>query len=173
MIKRIEEIMRSENMAQNKFAEEIGITASRLSHYLSGRNGVSLELVTKILERFRGINYEWMLFGRGPMYKTTQEVKRTSFENDLFSSVNVAPQVEKPLQTENNAEKFDDSVLTTETKHSETFTEPENVENITPKHTEKQVDSTPRMARSKSIEKILVLYEDGSFDCYLSNGKKI
>ena len=84
MVDRIKKIMDEEGMSPGRFAAEIGIKNSRMSHDLSERNNVSLELVTRILERFRGINPEWLLFGRGEMYKTG-EVKVGNREPDLFS----------------------------------------------------------------------------------------
>ena len=51
MIDRIKKIMEVEGLSMGKFANEIGIINSRLSLYLSGQRNVSLEFVTKILEK--------------------------------------------------------------------------------------------------------------------------
>lgn len=72
MTERIMKIMESEDLIPSKFAEEIGIQHSTISHLLAGRNNPSLNLVTKILERFPTISTDWLLFGKGNMYGQKQ-----------------------------------------------------------------------------------------------------
>jgi len=68
------------NISASKFADEIGVQRSSISHILSGRNNPSLDVVQKILKRFPDINPEWLLAGKGPMIK--EKVP------DLFDSIN-------------------------------------------------------------------------------------
>ena len=113
MIDRIKKIMESENIGLVKFADEIGVGSSALSHYLGGRNKISLELVTRILERFRGVNPEWLLFGRGEMYKSA-DTKVANREPDLFSSVSspsVAVMANEDEKTDNSTYDGDFFVL--------------------------------------------------------------
>ncbi|MBO7571388.1 MAG: helix-turn-helix transcriptional regulator [Bacteroidales bacterium] len=168
MISRIKKIMDEENMQSGKFAAEIGISGSRLSHYMSGRNEVTLELVTRILERFRGISPEWLMFGRGEMYKTADS-KIVKTEPDLFTQT--APSVvtdEKSNfsdEVSTDAEIFDSKPLeTSENSLHETMQQPINEIGNTLKN---------KVSGHKSIEKILVLYSDSSFDCYLPNGHRL
>ena len=77
---RILEFLKSENKTSAQFAEEIGVQPSGISHILSGRNNPSLDFVVKMLEKYSFISSEWLLFGKGSMYKGT-------FSPDLFSSV--------------------------------------------------------------------------------------
>lgn len=171
MIERIKKIIEVENIGLVKFADEIGVGSSALSHYLGGRNKVPLELVTKILERFRGINPEWLLFGRGEMYKSA-DTKVTNHEPDLFSSA--SPQQTVPLMA-NEYEKTDDST------DDDNFFEPETLKNAelslddNTQQTETQYVAPVKTERKEhsSIEKIIVMYTDSTFDCYLPNGKKL
>jgi transcriptional regulator with XRE-family HTH domain len=66
---KIEKILMEYGMTPSKFADEIGIQRSSISHILSGRNKPSLEVIQKILDRFRNINPEWILTGKGRMLK--------------------------------------------------------------------------------------------------------
>ena len=90
---RISKLLKSEGMTAAKLADEIGVQASGISHILSGRNNPSTDFIVKLLERFRGINAEWLLMGKGNMYKTTaipeiqpEITPSKASQNDLFSA---------------------------------------------------------------------------------------
>jgi len=169
MIERIKKIIDVENIGIVKFANEIGIGSPALSHYLSGRNKIPLELVTKILERFRGINPEWLLFGRGEMYKST-EVKLAKHEPDLFSSAE-QKQIDLPLM-ENDADKSDQSTDNGDFFEPETNNKMENLnQNTENKHVMHTQDNIQK--EHVAIEKIIVMYSDSTFDCYSPNGRRM
>jgi len=69
MKERILAFLQSENKSAAQFAEEIGVQPSGISHILSGRNTPSLDFVVKMLHRYSSLSAEWLLFGRGAMYK--------------------------------------------------------------------------------------------------------
>jgi len=69
MNKRIKEFLRAENKSSAQMAEEIGVQPSGISHILSGRNNPSLDFVLKMLEKYQFLSTEWLLFGKGSMYK--------------------------------------------------------------------------------------------------------
>ena len=69
MIDRINLILQAKNITAKQFAEEIGIQPSGMSHILGGRNNPSLEFVTKVLRRYPEIDANWLLSGRGAMYR--------------------------------------------------------------------------------------------------------
>jgi transcriptional regulator with XRE-family HTH domain len=70
---RILAFLQSENKSAAQFAEEIGVQPSGISHILSGRNNPSLDFVMKMLHRYSSLSAEWLLFGRGAMYKYTSQ----------------------------------------------------------------------------------------------------
>ena len=72
MKERILEFLRSENKSSAQFAEEIGVQPSGISHILSGRNNPSLDFVMKMLDKYPDLSVEWLLFGKGKMYKVPQ-----------------------------------------------------------------------------------------------------
>jgi transcriptional regulator with XRE-family HTH domain len=67
---RIHRLIGSENLTPTKFADIIGVQRSAISHILSGRNKPSFDLIQKILTKFPRVSSEWLLMGRGEMYKT-------------------------------------------------------------------------------------------------------
>jgi len=70
---RIRLFLESENKSSSQFAAEIGVQASGVSHVLSGRNKPSLDFIIKMLDKYENLNNEWLLFGRGGMYKSMEE----------------------------------------------------------------------------------------------------
>ena len=67
MKERIAQIIQREELTAAQFAEKIGISASSLSHILSGRNNPSLEVVMKIHKACDDVSLDWLLYGEGEM----------------------------------------------------------------------------------------------------------
>jgi len=116
MVDRILLVLKIKNLTPSKFADEIGIQRSSMSHIMSGRNLPSLDLITKILNKYPDINSEWLLQGAGPMMKTIQidlfeqptEAKAaTTTEKTVSVADEPAPFIEKKAepQIEIQAEK--------------------------------------------------------------------
>jgi transcriptional regulator with XRE-family HTH domain len=69
MKERILEFLKHENKSSAQLAEEIGVQPSGISHILSGRNNPSLDFVLKMLDKYKFLSSDWLLFGKGTMYK--------------------------------------------------------------------------------------------------------
>ena len=97
---RIAKIIEEEGLSATRFAEEIGVQASSISHIVSGRNKPSTDFLMKLLERFRGLNAEWLLTGRGNMFKGENELENiiSETEKKLFTtdSQQVKSKVDSP-----------------------------------------------------------------------------
>ena len=72
MKERILEFLKIENRTSAQFAEEIGVQPSSISHIISGRNNPSLDFVMKMLTKYPSLSSDWLLFGRGQMYREPQ-----------------------------------------------------------------------------------------------------
>jgi len=139
---RIEKFLKIENITPAKFAEEIGVQRSSISHILSGRNNPSLELIQKILQRFNYINAEWLILGKGEMFKP--ERQPTIFDELIAEKSTKKNEPEaKPTQnkTENNQNL---------NKSEQMISLPAINENL-------KTEST-----HKKPEKIIILYDDGT-----------
>jgi transcriptional regulator with XRE-family HTH domain len=79
MKERLIEFLKAENKSSAQLAEEIGVQASGISHILSGRNNPSLDFILKMLEKYRFLSTEWLLFGKGNMYMDPK--MQTLFDN--------------------------------------------------------------------------------------------
>lgn len=148
MLDRIALILKHKNLTSAKFADEIGVQRSSISHVLSGRNKPSLEFIQKILKTYNEISSDWILFGKGKMISDQEnevEVKRGKVENDLFKS-KLSEEDEKAEVS--GIEKIKNVASTTSTLP--------NKQKISSKTADK-----------KEIEKIIVFYTDDSFKQYI------
>lgn len=89
MQNKIQEILKSQNLTQAKFAERLGIQASAVSHLLSGRNGASFDVIQRILTAFPEINPDWLILEKGEMYRN--EVEQTINQNVTVKTNKIEP----------------------------------------------------------------------------------
>lgn len=95
---RLQQFLTLEQLSPARFADILGVQRSGLSHILSGRNKPGFDFISKMLQKFPQINSEWLLTGKGKMYK---EVRDNKDESDLFNNKQVAPIIETIQPSEN------------------------------------------------------------------------
>ena len=91
---RIEQVMASEKLSANQFAKEIGVQAGTLSNIINGRNNPSLDVLQRVLNRFRTLSSDWLILGIGAMYRPKGEGP----DNTLFNI--------KPLEPEKKPDEI-------------------------------------------------------------------
>ena len=143
---RIAHIMRAKNLKATDFAALLGIQPSGVSHILAGRNNPSLEFVKKIKETFPEYNLDWIIFGTGPM--TTSEPYKNSFLEATRDSSN------------SDSSKLDLPPLASTSLGSST---PPTQLSLNPVWDSENPETLPS-PESNAIKRILILYEDGSFE---------
>lgn len=160
---RIQLILKTKNISASKFADEIGVQRSSISHIISGRNNPSLDFIQKIIKRFPDINSDWMIFGKGTMYKeqdlfstvdynknekSRNDVQISNSQDDIFNENNdefAVNQVKKMNNHEN------EGIFTETVKKAKTITE-------TIKELKKP--SNEIKIQSRKIERIIIFYSD-------------
>jgi len=142
MIQRISQLIKSKKITASQFADEIGVQRSSVSHVLSGRNKPSLDFVTKILLAYPDINSDWLLSGKGMMLSMHNHDEQ-SLAGEMFSK--------DGNDVEDKAEVMEDVLEKPEIESSR-----RHIEHKKAGH--KQY--TPGL---KSIEKIVLFYNDGTF----------
>jgi len=75
---RIKQLMETQHMTQQVFADFLGINPATLSGIFNDRTKPTLNIVEAVKKKFPDINLDWLLFGTGP----------------IFGSSNAAPAVE-------------------------------------------------------------------------------
>jgi transcriptional regulator with XRE-family HTH domain len=100
---RITLLIKAKNLTAAQFAEEIGVQKSSISHIISGRNNASLDFIQKILLTYPDVNMDWLMFGKGPLFKSADTAVKVNTDVgldavqsldlthvDLFSELNPA-----------------------------------------------------------------------------------
>lgn len=104
MIDRIKKILKYYKLSSSKFADEIGIQRSSISHVLSGRNKPSLDFIQKILNTYSEVNSDWLLMGIGKLNKEESE-SQNLFDNESSNSIKMNIDSEFSDSKSDNKEK--------------------------------------------------------------------
>ena len=115
----ISEILNKENLTASAFAEKTGIQRSAVSHLLSKRNKVSLDVVTRIHAAFPHISLYWLLDEAGEYYADAHahpsvqtEPDASPAESDLFGKRDfVSPSGRPAMKKEDAALPLDEPML--------------------------------------------------------------
>ena len=67
---RIEKVKETLGLTARQFAAEIRVQPGTISNMMAGRNNPSLEVMKRIMERYPTLNPEWLIAGRGEMWRT-------------------------------------------------------------------------------------------------------
>jgi plasmid maintenance system antidote protein VapI len=110
MENRVLKVIDNSGLTAAEFALKVGIQSAQISHIKSGRNKVSLEIVQRILANFDEINPDWLILGKGEMYRNStktfenQENKQENrpfqpemaslFDNPTYNSTENAKEIE-------------------------------------------------------------------------------
>lgn len=90
MNKRLEQFLAAENISQSKFADTIDVARASVSHILAGRNNPGYDFIVNTLRHYPALNAEWLLTGKGKMYKQSSvdtDTKESSLtEKDTAST---------------------------------------------------------------------------------------
>ena len=78
---RIEALMKSMNLSARQFASEIHVQPGTISNMMGGRNNPSYEVIKRIMERYPTLNPEWLIAGRGDMWRTEPGKEPGLFDN--------------------------------------------------------------------------------------------
>ncbi len=141
MKERIRKFLKRENKTSAQFAEEIEVQPSSISHILSGRNKPSLDFILKMLEKYSFLSIEWLLFGKGEMYREP-EMK------DLFSDYddNDTKEITGPVINETE-ETLTESSGTAKTQQAKEFL-------------------SHKKSKEHGVKKIVWFYDNNSFEEY-------
>ncbi|WP_194852445.1 helix-turn-helix domain-containing protein [Nonlabens antarcticus] len=141
--KRLVQIMERHDLNASSFADLVGVGRSSISHLLSGRNKPSLDFVLSVLKQFSDVDLYWFLNGKGTYPKTI-------VESDQKTSVSSSKQP-KPnpiFQSEQESIK----------------PVPEHIPNA--QDIDSKLTATSPNKKGKNITKVILFYEDGTFESF-------
>lgn len=105
---RIAQIIDYKALTPSRFADIIGIQRSRISHIMSGRNNPSIDVITKIIEKFPDIDLKWLMTGEGQMLNA--ENRLFEKESDLVRSEDTVPYQSLNINPEPSKKKTDTDI---------------------------------------------------------------
>lgn len=160
---RLLKVMEAEQLNARQFSEELGIQPGTVSNILKGRNKPSLEVMQKLLKRFVQISPDWLISGKGPMYRQ----KNDSQEPTLFDlrpetpSESTGTVAGYPSETpsENPAPQRAQSKM----EHAQSKTEQaqSKTERV---QSEGSASYASQMPLSRRATRVMVFYDDGTYD---------
>lgn len=143
---RLKQFLAAENITQAQFADTIDVVRASVSHVLSGRNNPSYDFIRAIMLHYPSLNMEWLMFGKGKMYK--EPVKESSNEEMLLFEDQISPAEDVgSARYEDASAPTIDSPLKTETSNE--------IKTI--------IKEVQVSAAQRKVSKILVLFDDGSY----------
>ncbi len=132
---RLKQFLAAENITQAQFADNIKVVRASVSHVLSGRNKPSYEFILSIMTKYPRLNIEWLMFGKGKMYKDIQVEEVFLPESDVLFPDPISPDpIPYTEQTEESFSPIETSDNTTET-----------------------------IVNQRKVVKVIVLFDDGSY----------
>ena len=93
---RIRQIMESQHMTQQVFAEFIGQSPATLSSIFNDRTRPTLNIVEAIKKKIPNISIDWLMFGSGDMY-LSQNTTLDGSQNQAETGSDNHPQVQNPM----------------------------------------------------------------------------
>ena len=154
---RIRQIMESQHMTQQVFAEFIGVGAATLSSIFNDRTRPTLNIVEAIKKKIPNISTDWLMFGSGDMYLLDNNTLTGSQSGDSLGQDNrqigYSPMLdfnESPAPTLQNGNP-----------------QPQNFNSV--KSTRSEIDRAEVKFIDKPQRKIVeirVFYDDQTFDTF-------
>ena len=131
---RLKQFLSAENITQAQLADNLNVVRASVSHILSGRNNPGYDFIKALMEKYPKLNIEWLIFGKGKMYK------------------------DSPAET---LLQFDEVPEIPSVKHEP---EPEPKEEIGQPNLFNSIDNTPqRIVTQRKITKIIVFFDDDTY----------
>ena len=166
---RLEKFIRTEGLTPSRFAEIMGVQPSSISHILGGRNKPSFDFIEKMLLRFPKVNPDWLLLGKGPIYRTPDSVSNSSSDSSVIA--NLPHRQTVVMGTSSDTLPFEQSskisssneVLNTPTNPiQERITESNSLQN---RPASKVLSELPSID-DETIEQIVIFLKDKTFISY-------
>ena len=142
MQERFKQLLEEKNLTATRFAAMINVNASAMSHILNGRSKPSFDLLDKIIQAFPDINLNWLISGEGAMLNRIKQPTAAYTAASKSLSEDKTKEVSPP--------------------------QPEGEIPLPPD--QPKIQSFPAVIPSavstKKIKRIIIFFEDGSFEDY-------
>lgn len=152
MNRRLMQFLAAENISQAAFADRINVARASVSHILKGRNKPGYDFFVGIIKSFPTLNLEWLLTGKGKMYKT---------EDPQPESASVVQESHKSADFDLFSAPGDSHEDTGESSgQPETADVPDDM----PDSMQDYEDDSHTSVRQRKVARIIVFYDNGTFE---------
>jgi transcriptional regulator with XRE-family HTH domain len=149
---RLQRFLELEQLSPAKLADILGIQRSGLSHILSGRNKPGFDLIQKMLIKFPSLNADWLITGKGKVYKESSLLAETKVSPTLFASSENSSEHEIPEVPQLNTDYKSDNSNIIDSKPYEN----EINQNLLSNDREKPI-----------LKRVIMIYSNNTFTEYL------
>lgn len=150
MREKLLKLMKYEKLSSSRLAEILEIQPSSISHILSGRNKPSFDFLVKILRRFPTLNPDWLLLDSEQMYRQSDESAALK-DNQVIAPISTSTIQAGSSEHRQNNSSNESSVANN---------------NSTKRTTPTELPFTNNQNVNKTIERVIVLYSDKSFEAF-------
>ena len=142
MNERLQKFLDAENISQAFFADTIGVARASVSHILSGRNKPGYDFINSMLVHYPRLNIEWLLSGKGKMYKDISSEKDNRNCDAEYSDLSLFGDSKSPEEGAfTNMQEASSNIETSEKRPRDILAE-----------------------NKRRIERIVIFYDDNTFE---------
>lgn len=146
MNNRLKQFLAAENITQAQFADTIKVVRASVSHVLAGRNNPSFDFLKAMMQNYPSLNMEWLMFGKGRMYKDQQQNNQNTKENSVLFPEEIDDTSEISARVSDIVE--DDELQPSAEILSEI----------------KTLDTEGKLINNqRKVSKVIILFDDGSY----------
>ena len=150
---RLKQFLAAENISQSQFADTIKVVRASVSHVLSGRNNPSYEFIRAIMLSYPNLNMEWLLVGKGKMYKESTSTLPAADPIPTMSDLLFGEDEIDDQEQESTAPESSIDVQVNTPEPSAQF--------LSDINTLSNIAQNP--IKQRKVSKIIIMFDDGSY----------
>ncbi len=139
---RLKQFLAAENITQAQFADSINVVRASVSHIISGRNNPSFDFIKAMMSNYPNLNMDWLIFGKGKMYKDTPAQSQSPEYELLF-----------PEDEQETVQESQKNVHVAIEQKNETFSSELNA----------LYKDIQNAVQQRKVAKIIVMFDDGTY----------
>ncbi len=143
---RISLILQHYNLQPKDLAEKCGVQRSAISHLINGRNRPSVTFLSSLSDMYPELDTRWLLHGKGEMFTNVSSVK-SLVTDAVVNHDSIREDKGSASDTNVTSSSQQGEAAATDVLHNARKPEPSK-------------------GQAKEIQRIIVFYNDGTFDSY-------
>ena len=153
---RLQQFLSAENNTHAQLADTVNVARAGISHILAGRNKPGYEFIAALMKHYPNLNMEWLMLGKGKMYKKDNSLFDSPFTDTVQESIPSTT----PEMPEEDFQGPDPVALEEEIPVPLTASDTDTPSLTDIKASAKIVQS---VVNQRKVSKIIVLFNDGTY----------